>query len=244
MNLFGDFRYVTANDYMSFLGEGWSGERKRSRDANKERVDQSRPPGFMERCAALAPEGKYGKWIRSLPAIARVQDSIFLHGGISPELASYSVDQLNDAIAAEVKMFDAYREFLVEKKIAPACSTLEEMTNAARAAQEKAKGKEAETLKGFLNYGSWFSINENGPLWFRGYAQWSDAEGLPQIEKLTKAFGVARFVVGHTPQAGGRIVARFNEKVYLIDTGMLASYFQGGRASALVIQDGKVNTIY
>ena len=64
-----------------------------------------------------------------------------------------------------------------------------------------------------------------------------------QIQKLTEALGVARFVVGHTPQPG-QIKSRFDGKVYLIDTGMLSSYVPGGRASALTIQDGKVSTIY
>src|SRR5262249_34509674 len=101
-----------------------------------------------------------------------------------------------------------------------------------------------ETLKTFLGLGAWLSINESGPLWFRGYAQWSNEEGAPQIQRLTQAFGVARFVVGHTPQPDGQISSKFDGKVYLIDTGMLSSYFPGGRASALNIQDGKINFIY
>jgi len=40
------------------------------------------------------------------------------------------------------------------------------------------------------------------------------------------------------------IVSRFDGKVFLIDTGMLSSYFAGGRASALEIKDGKVSFIY
>jgi hypothetical protein len=236
MNIFGDLRYVTNNDYMSFEDD--------RADTRKRKPDTSRTPGFLERCEAFAPEGKYGKWLRSLPAIARVNDSIFLHGGISPELASSSIDQLNDAVAAELKSFDTYRQFLVDKKLAQPCSTLEELTAAARTAIDRAKGKDAETLKAFLGYGSWLSINENGPLWFRGYAQWTDGEGAPQIQKLTDAFSAARFVVGHTPQAGGQIGERFNGKVYLIDTGMLSSYYRGGRASALSIQGGNITTIY
>jgi hypothetical protein len=49
--------------------------------------------------------------------------------------------------------------------------------------------------------------------------------------------------VGHTVQAGA-IVSRFDGKVYLIDTGMVAGKAAGGRPSALVIQDGAVSTIY
>jgi hypothetical protein len=109
---------------------------------------------------------------------------------------------------------------------------------------DKAKGKDSETLKAFLSYGGWLSMHDNGPLWFRGYAQWSDGEGAPQIQRLVEAFGIVRFVVGHTPQTGAQIGSRFDGKVYLIDTGMLSSYFPGGRASALNIENGKISFIY
>jgi len=236
MNLFGDLRYVSNEDYASFADD--------RADARNRKNDPSRPAGFAERCEALSPEGKYGKWLRSLPAIARIDDSIFLHGGIVPDLSAHPIEKLNEEIAAEIKAFDTYKQFMIEKKIAQPCNTLDELMAAAKGALEKAKGKDADTLKALLSYGTWLSVNESGPLWFRGYAQWTDAEGATQIERLLKAFGVARFVVGHTPQTGGQIVSRFNGKVYLIDTGMLSSYFPGGRASALNIQDGKISFIY
>jgi Calcineurin-like phosphoesterase len=236
MNIFGDLRYVSNEDYASFADD--------RADTRNRKTDPSRPAGFPERCEAFGPDGKYGKWLRSLPAIARIDDSIFLHGGIVPDLAAQSVEKLNEEIAAEVKAFDTYKQFMIEKKIAQPCSSLEEVTAAAKGALEKAKGKDADALKAFLGYGAWLSINDSGPLWFRGYAQWTDDEGGPQIERLVKGFGVARFVVGHTPQTGGQIVSRFDGKVYLIDTGMLSTYFKGGRASALNIQDGKISFIY
>jgi hypothetical protein len=236
LNIYGDLRYVTDTDYASFADDNAGARRKK--------VESSRSPGFEERCAAFDVDGRYGKWIRTLPAIARVNDSIFLHGGINPDLAGQSIEKINEAIASEIKAFDGYKQFMADKKIAPPCSTLEELTAAARTALEKAKGKDAEALKSFLAYGTWLSINENGPLWFRGYAQWTDDDGAPQIQRLAEAFGVARFVVGHTPQLPGQIVERFGGKIYLIDTGMLSSVFKGGRASALNIQDGKISFIY
>jgi hypothetical protein len=236
MNIIGDLRYVTAHDYESFAHDRSSNR--------KPKVNSTEPEGFAERCEALQPNGKYGRWLRSLPAIARVQDSIFLHGGISPDVTSYTVEQLNDGIAAEIKAFDTFKKFMADKRLGGPCSTLEELTAAAKTALEKAKGKDAETLKAFLGIGGWLSINDKGPLWFRGYAQWTDAEGLPQILQLTKTYGVARFVVGHTPQPRGEIGSRFDGAVYLIDTGMLSSHYQGGRASALNILDGKITFIY
>src|SRR5256712_12096253 len=235
MNIFADLRYVADDDYASFADD-----KAKSRPKG---VYPSRPAGYVERCEALNADGRYGKWLRTLPAMARLNDSIFLHGGISPELAGWTVDKINDAASGEIKAFDAYKQYLVEKKLALPCSDLDELTNAARAASEKAKGKDAETLKGFLAYGGWASMAENGPLWFRGFAQWTDAEGAPQVQRLTQAFAVARCVVGHTPQPG-QIVSRFDGKAFLIDTGMLSSYVSGGPASALEIKDGPCSLLF
>jgi hypothetical protein len=52
-----------------------------------------------------------------------------------------------------------------------------------------------------------------------------------------------RFVVGHTMTSGFRVVARFSSRVFLIDTGMLSSYYQGGRASALEIRNGNYSVV-
>ena len=78
-------------------------------------------------------------------------------------------------------------------------------------------------------------MRPDGPLWFRGYDKWSDEEGMAQIGKVLEAYKAAHIVVGHTVQKGGRIRPRFDNKVFLIDTGMLSSYYPGGRASALEI---------
>jgi hypothetical protein len=87
----------------------------------------------------------------------------------------------------------------------------------------------------FLGYGDWLSVRPDGPLWFRGYDQWTEEEGAAQMGKILEAFDAAHVAVGHTVQRGGRIRPRFGDKVFLIDTGMLSSYYPGGRASALEI---------
>jgi hypothetical protein len=248
MNIMGDLRYVTVSDYASFADGKSEARRKSAYESygslprNSGKVPEaewmkSHPAGFIEHREAFGPNGKYGKWLRSLPAVGRVGDTIFLHGGISPDLAAWGVDKINDAIAAEIKAFDAYKKYLVEQKLALPFYTLDELTAAANSAEDKT------SVEDFLKLGSWVSVHPDGPLWFRGYAQWSDEEGAPQLERLTSAFKVSRFVVGHTPQAGS-IVSRFGGKVFLIDTGMLSSYFTGGRASALEIVDDRVTPVY
>ena len=50
-------------------------------------------------------------------------------------------------------------------------------------------------------------------------------------------------MVGHTPQESKRVTPRFGGRVFLIDTGMLAESY-GGRASALVFENGAVTAVY
>ncbi|HET7216419.1 MAG TPA: hypothetical protein VFJ02_00160, partial [Vicinamibacterales bacterium] len=42
----------------------------------------------------------------------------------------------------------------------------------------------------------------------------------------------------------GRIRVRFGNRMFLIDTGMLSSYFKDGRASALELQGDRITAIY
>jgi hypothetical protein len=104
--------------------------------------------------------------------------------------------------------------------------------------------RQAKILE-FLRHEDWFSVRVDGPLWFRGYDQWSEEEGAPQANKLLEAYKATHIVVGHTVQKGGRIRPRFGDKVFLIDTGMLSSYYPGGRPSALEIcGDAKFIAVY
>ena len=70
----------------------------------------------------------------------------------------------------------------------------------------------------------------------------SEGEGTEQMGKLLEAFKATRIVVGHAVQKGRRIRPRFGDKVSLVDTGMLSSYYPGGRASAMEICGGAKST--
>jgi hypothetical protein len=60
------------------------------------------PPGFVEHRAAFAPNGTYGAWIRQHNSVIRINDSLFLHGGIAPKYAAYTRQQMNRTIRAEL----------------------------------------------------------------------------------------------------------------------------------------------
>ena len=165
-----------------------------------------------------------------------------MHGGIHPDLAQIKVDAVNKRIRDEIESFDAVKQYLQDEGLILPFFNMQEITFVAQAqviAERKSRvqasqERQAKILE-FLKYGEWLSAKPDGPLWFRGYDQWSDAEGESQIAKILDAYKVAHIVVGHTVQRSGRIRPRFGGKVFLIDTGMLSSYYPGGRASALEI---------
>ncbi|MGH9502884.1 MAG: metallophosphoesterase [Terriglobales bacterium] len=273
MNIMGDLRYVTPVNYASFTDSDSEKRQKAAyeeyakwRNKHSELVAElpqpmelteaewmaRHPLGYVEQREALSPKGEYGKWLRGHNPVAEIGGVIFLHGGIAPEIAKIKVDTLNSRIRDEIKLFDTTKQFLQDEGVILPFFNMQEITYAAQAevsAERKSRipsspERQAKILE-FLKYGDWLSVKPDGPLWFRGYDQWSDDEGAAQIGKVLDAYKVAHIVVGHTVQKGGRIRPRFGDKVFLIDTGMLSSYYPGGRASALEIcGDAKFTAVY
>lgn len=278
MNLIGDLRYVTAEAYAEFAN---ANSEKRRRQAYRQYMDWQKrrakqraeaapvfspeeesqwmaahPAGFIEHREAFAARGKYGKWVRERRAVHQAGGVLFLHGGISPELASWTVDALNQRVREEVRLFDQAAEWMLRQRMILPFFTLEEMVTVAQqeleakakaglGAEESQEQKAQRTmLEAVAGYRTWLSFHSDGPLWYRGYAKWSDAEGASQIEKILDSYKASAVVVGHTPQESGRVRARFGGKVFLIDTGMLASHYRGGQAAALEIHEGRITAIY
>jgi hypothetical protein len=293
MNLLGDLRYVTSENFASYANQD---SQRRLQQAYRQQLElrrqqarestqplpqapqsspepeaawlQQHPLGYLEQREAFGPDGKYGRWLRDHSAIGQLEGMVFLHGGISPELSGWKLEDINQRIANELRAFDRYKKYLIEQKLILPFFDLNEISAAVQAdlaarqaaapasSEDGAAPASASTrkqaqeqhhlqiLQEFQKLGGWLSMNPNGPLWYRGFAQAEDAELAPQVDQLLEAYDASGFVVGHTPQLAGGIRMRLDGKLFLIDTGMLASYFEGGRPSALEIVDGKFTAIY
>lgn len=215
------------------------------------------PLGFIEYRQALSPGGRYGRWLRGRDIVASVGDSLFLHGGIGPAHATARVQELNRRARQEIAAFDDACRLLVERGYALPFSTLDETLQAARAALDStreevgSRGKKSalgtrdrRTLEVLLTIGSWSIVNPDGPVWFRGLATGNPEQLAAHVRALLDRHHVRRVVIGHSVPSTMRITPRFESRVILIDTGMLASHFRGGRASALEIQGDRVSAIY
>jgi len=81
-------------------------------------------------------------------------------------------------------------------------------------------------------------------MWYRGLSRTPPDEADAGVTTLLRRLNVTRLVIAHTPQLPGRISPRFDQRVFAIDTGMLSTYFKGGKASALQIAGDTVTAIY
>lgn len=269
-NLLGDLRYVTPENFREYADDRSERrrraafrshvafERNRARrlglpppafDAAAEAAwMEAHPPGFLEQREAFAPGGTYGRWLRQLPAVAQIGDTVFVHGGIGPALASRSAEEIDAAVKAELHGFDRHRAVLVDRKRVLPFATLEEVLGAARAeiaaGPAPADPELQEAARGLEGIGSSPALGREGPLWFRGYEEWSEEEGERAMGPVLAGLGAARVVVGHSPTSAGRIDVRFGGRVFLVDTGMLSSHYEGGRAAALEIDGRRIMAIY
>lgn len=226
---------------------------------------QAHPPGFIEYLEAFGPSGQYGRWLRARRSIVRIGEALFLHGGLSSNESASSVDEINERTWSELRRWDAAWQHLVERRVILPFFTFDEIMQAASRELDgwitrlwpgpPAPGRESVTfsaadrehvqlLADLMQIGSWSIIDPDGPFWFRGYAQWTDEEGASQIERVLARYGASRVVVGHTIPASFRITPRFDDRVFLIDTGMLSSAYPGGRPSALRLARGEIVAEY
>ncbi|MBZ5657925.1 MAG: metallophosphoesterase [Acidobacteriia bacterium] len=273
MNILGDLRYVTPQGYAVFADNESEKRRKAAYQeyavwcashakllaelkqptlpATEEEWMARHPVGFLEYREAFSANGDYGKWVRHHAAVVKIAGVIFLHGGIHPNLASLQLEQINSQIQEEIEEFDKTKQELVSRNVILPFFTIQEIVVAVqgellaeRAAETPPDAENRDRLVRLLDFNSWLCMRDDGPLWFRGYDQWNEEEGAPQIGRILAAYDAAHIVVGHTVQKAAHIRRRFEGKVFLIDTGMLSTYWPGGRPSALEIRAGKFTAQY
>ncbi len=109
MNIVGDLRYVSPGEYAAFR----SGKSQQLQDrAWKVLSDSTRrndavyhaqwllehPLGWVEQRLAFEGNGRYATWIRGHDAVLKINDWLFLHGGIGPKYVDSSLASLNAGV--------------------------------------------------------------------------------------------------------------------------------------------------
>lgn len=215
MDLYGDLRYVTKQDYASFQGPNSKELRERQMQAAlddlkqkgtppanepawRKTFEEEHPLGWVEHRLAFQPEGKYGQWLRQQNAIIKINDAIFMHGGISLKYSARTRGEINERVRQELGDFKRLDGGMV--------------------------------------------TDEDGPLWYRGMAQLpeTDAGMTALLERVLALHQVRHIVIGHTPMVA--VMPRFGGKVIAIDVGLSKSF--GGPPAFLIIEDGRYFTMH
>jgi hypothetical protein len=113
MNLTGDLRYTSPAEFGAFATKRSGDARNRAYPtlADPTRKDEpayrkqwfvEHPPGWVEHRRAYSVKGKYGKWIRERSTVVKINDYLFLHGGIGPSLSGMTIREINDRVRAEI----------------------------------------------------------------------------------------------------------------------------------------------
>jgi calcineurin-like phosphoesterase family protein len=278
LNILGELRDVNYMTYQTFAGQdaekrqveyyeqyvAWRTERAQATsttftaDENfKTEWLAAHPPGWVEYMESMRPEGVYGKWLRTLPVAAIIDDVLFVHAGISPEMNGTTIEQMNQQAAEEIATFDAGREFMVAEGLALPLSTAREMVEVVN--QEIAfvnniperkrtrRNKRVDTglkIQHLGRWGTWSVLAENGPLWFCGPAKWNEEEHRDEMAEILDNLGVERLVSGQPDGPDHLIRARFDDRVVLTSVDMSDDQWAGGgNPAALDIQDGSFSVV-
>ncbi|CAN5437296.1 hypothetical protein BH23ACI1_BH23ACI1_29680 [soil metagenome] len=271
MNILGIYRDVNPAVYASFADARSEARRERAYSDHRRLADrradqlQTRPPlydvgdrdawmaarplGFVEHAAALGPGGDYGRWLRQKQVALDADGTILMHAGIDPQSAPPSIDALNRTVRDEIRRYDRARKHLVDRGLILPFFTLNETIAAVTVEAEAIQAGRGspvdalhiEMLQVVLDVGESPLLAGDGPLWFRGFATWSDNEGGEHVASLLSQYRAVRFIAGHSVQR--EVTSRFDHRIFLIDTGMLAAVYKG-RASALEIAGGRISAIY
>ena len=115
MNITGDLRSVHPGEYAAFRGprsqavrDRYSADHRRSiEDAARRRApgltdeqvraewERATPLGMIEHRRAWHPAGEVGAWVVRNPAVARLGDRVFVHGGLGGTYAGLSIEEIN-----------------------------------------------------------------------------------------------------------------------------------------------------
>lgn len=139
MNLLGDLRYTTPGEFAA-LSDGQSpARRERAYEANKPAIEAAyhaknpnltpiaihaawiaaTPIGWVEHRLAWKPSGDLGRWASHNPAVVKIGDTLFVHGGVSAEYAKLGLDAINRRAADAMASADDSPKAILSDPLGP-----------------------------------------------------------------------------------------------------------------------------
>ena len=103
MRMLGDMRYTVPGEYQAFVTSRSEALRRSFvQQSGDERTMAETPLGLFEMRTAFGRDGEYGKWLRSLDAVMKIDGVLFMHGSLNAKTAERTCDDMNAAIQREL----------------------------------------------------------------------------------------------------------------------------------------------
>ena len=258
MNLVGDLRYVSKAEYNAFADDELAEDRERGFLAFAEKrvsggespaavraiFKQIHPQGFFAHRRAFSGDGKYGKWLLSKPVVIVINDTAFVHGGLSPMIGVIGLEGVNGRLLGEMVEYVRQLDVVLRAGVLLPSDGFHDhpelLSNFMPPLDTKADVLKAIAAVKKLNGSNLHSLD--GPLWYRGNVVCSELVESDKLAEVLQAIDAKRVVIGHTPTPGRRVLERLDGRIIEIDTGMLNNYY-GGSANALVIDSSGVSVL-
>lgn len=139
MNVYGDLRYVDPGEYeefrtrdskqylemvyedeVAYIKAHNPQEKWPTFDAEfKRKWMESRPPGWVEHRLSWEAGGETNAWVNSRPAVIRIGDNLFLHGGLGPAYVDWTLEEINRAVSESLADPSNYRESILREQDGP-----------------------------------------------------------------------------------------------------------------------------
>ena len=255
MVMTGDLRYVSVAEFAAFTGDETAAEREQlfadyrrfnpgGDDADVRRVfNDQYPPGFLALRKAFSQDGAIGSWLLQQPFVIRVNDKVYMHGGIASDVSEDSLKDLNGKLQGELRESLDSMDTLRAAGVMPwhvsyndRLGFLNARAEEFVAANPKKQADWFPALQQVFEAQKAFVFSEDSPNWYRGTAMCHPYSESFNTERFLKRVGAKQLVMGHTPTRGD-VHVRMDGLAIRLDTGMLKSVYKG-RASALVSQGG------
>ncbi len=138
MNVVGDLRYVSDGEFQAFVTKNsprlqnmqWDRQVEwmqanmpdyENMDLKAYRLEWEKtvPLGWVEHRRAWALSGQYGKWVKGNQVAIQINDTIFLHGGISEKYCKFSLQSLTEQVIAAMENYDPSITTIMDDPMGP-----------------------------------------------------------------------------------------------------------------------------
>lgn len=248
MNLVRDLRYVNAHDYaryqadeeisireahwQHYLAQAIKIAKEMSSDIDEAAVrdafERDYPPGFFAHLQEFAPQGKYGRWLLSKPSAIIINDTIFVHGGLSEAFPLIGLSNINHQANTTMRDYIASFNALKQRALLSDQDDFFDRQEKLKQVPPNQLDDEARRwYQTFLSADQSFYLAADSQFWYRGSALCHPIYEEEILDRALQHFQVRRLIIGHTPTFSRKIESRMNGKVINVDTGLYRQYYHG-----------------